>query len=314
MAGPRWLLRVSPPMTGPRRTGEPLYVRRRPVSVLLASAGVTRGAGVRSVILAAFVVLCLSACQATVRIAVDVGPTGAGTVSVTASFDHDATVAFPDLAQMLQTADLAQAGWRIQGPAPAAGGATSLVVSKSFATPAEAAEVLGELSGPTGPFRDLNVVRNTSVGGTTTAFSGTVDLTCGVACFGDAQLSQTLGANLGFDPAKLQEAGIDPAQLVTFQVAVRLPGALQSSNAPVRTNGQSQWEFKLGAKGTLAVTSRIARHNHRLQIGIAAGVVVVLLIVVIWFLLRRRRRTTGGRRGKSRPQHMARRSQRRAST
>jgi hypothetical protein len=261
------------------------------------------------VIVAALLAIFLSACQATVRIGVDVGANGAGTVSVTASLDHDATTAFPNLAQMLQTADLAQAGWRIQGPTPSAGGGTSLVVSKPFATAAEAAEVLGELSGPTGPFRDLKVVRSTSLAGITTSLSGTVDLTCGVGCFGDPQLAQTLGANLGFDPAKLQEAGIDPAQLVAFQVAVRLPGSLQSSNAPVKANGQSQWDFKLGAKGTLAMSSRIARHSHVLQIGIAAGAVVVVLIVAIWSVMRRRRRrrATGGRRGKSRPLHMARR-------
>jgi hypothetical protein len=258
------------------------------------------------VIAAALLVVFLSACQATIRIGIDVGAKGAGTVSVTVSLDHDATAAFPDLAQTLQTADLQRAGWHIQGPSPSAGGGTTVVLGKPFATPAEAAEVLGELSGPAGPFRDLNVVRNTSLAAITTTLSGTVDLTCGVTCFGDPQLAQTLGANLGFDPAKLQKAGIDPAQLVTFQVAVRLPGSVKSSNAPARTSGQSQWEFKLGGKGTIAMSSRIARHNHLLQIAIAVGAVVVVGSVAIWSVMRRRRRATGRRGGRSRPLHAAR--------
>lgn len=270
----------------------------------------TKRAGTVGVVLAAVVVICLSACQATVRIGIVVGPKGAGTVSVTASLDHDAAGAVGDLSQTLRTADLQQAGWRIDGPSPVPGGGMTVVVTKAFSTPAEAVHVLGELSGPTGPFRDLNLVRDTSPAGTTTTFKGTVDLTCGLACFGDAQLQQALGANLGLDPVKLQQAGIDPAQILTFEVGVRLPGALQSSNAPARAHGESQWVFKLGAKATVDSSSRIAHHGHLVQIEIVVAVVVVALVAgATWLLLRRRRRRQRDDRGggRSRPLHLAKR-------
>jgi hypothetical protein len=266
------------------------------------------GTGTVGVVLATLFILCLSACQATVRIGIVVGPKGAGTVSVTASLDHDAAAAVPDLAQTLRTADLRQAGWRIDGPSPVPGGGMTVVVTKAFSTPAEAVQVLGELSGPTGPFRDLNLVRDTSLLGTTTTFTGTVDLTCGLACFGDPQLQQTLGANLGLDPTKLQQAGIDPAQILTFEVGVRLPGTLQSSNAAARAHGESQWVFKLGAKGTVDTSSRIAHHDRLVQIEVVVAVVVVLLLgLATWLLLRRRRRRKRDDRGggRSRPLHLA---------
>ena len=269
----------------------------------------TKRAGTVGAVLAALLAIWLSACQATVRVGINVGANGAGTVSVTATLDHDAAAAVPDLAQTLQTADLRQAGWHIDGPTPVTGGGTTLVVTKAFSNPAEAVEVLGELSGPSGPFRDLDVVRDSSLLGTTTTFTGTVDLTCGLACFGDPQLQQTLGANLGLDPAKLAQAGIDPAQILTFEVGVHLPGSPRTSNAPVRANGESQWVLKLGTKQSLSASSHIAHHDRLLEIEIAvAVVVVVVLAVVTWLLLRRRRRRRPDRGGgRSRPLHAARR-------
>jgi hypothetical protein len=272
-------------------------------------------AGVVGVILAALVVICLPACQATVRVGINVAASGAGTVTVTATLDRDAASAVPDLAGMLRTADLQQAGWQIQGPTPAPGGGVTVVASRDFLTPAQAAEVIGELSGPAGPFHDLKVSRDVSRRGTTTAVNGTVDLTCGLACFGDSQLRQTLGANVGLDPAQLQEAGIDPSQILNFAVDVRLPGVPQSSNAPVQANGESQWQIKLGSKATLAMSSRIVRHsrNQVIIIVVVAAVVVVLIVVgVVTWLRRRRRRSrpegggAGGPRGRPGRLHAAR--------
>jgi len=267
---------------------------------------VTERAGIVGVAMAALLVLCLSACQATIRVGIDVGPDGSGTVSVTATLDREAVAALPNLAAVLPTADLQQAGWQIQGPTPTAGGGATLVATKSFATPGQAVSVIGELSGPSGPFHDLKVGRVVSPVGTTTQVSGTVDLTCGLACFSDAQLTQTLGA--GLDPAKLQEAGIDPSQIVTFEVDVHLPGVVQSTNAPVQTNGVSEWQIKLGAKASLAMSARIVHHSRRLllKVVIAAGVVLVVAAAVIWLLgRRRRRRRARGRGGRSRPLHAA---------
>jgi hypothetical protein len=239
---------------------------------------------------------CLSACQATVRVAVDARSNGAGTVVVTVTLDRDATQAVPDLAQELRTADLAQAGWHIDGPRPAPGGGSKVAASKPFVTIAQANQVLGELSGPGGPFQ-LRIGQRRSFWSTSTAFAGTVDLTCGLNCFGDAQLGQQLGSNLGLDPAKLQQAGIVPAQILGFQVGVQLPGRLRSSNAPDRVDGDPQWSLKLGQRALLLATSRAVEGSRIAVVAAVAafGVAAAVVLLAVGWRRRRRRRSRRSR-------------------
>jgi hypothetical protein len=248
----------------------------------------------------------LSACQATVRVGVATNANGSGMVTVTGVLDRDATRAVPDLAEELRTADLQQAGWRVDGPKPASGGGTTVSASKDFRTPAEANQILDEISGPNGAFR-LRVSRRRSLFSTSTTFAGTVDLTCGLECFGDTQLQQQLGANLGLDPAKLQQAGIAPGQILAFEVGVHLPGSVQTTNAPTRAGGDPQWPLKLGEKGSLLATARVLDLT-RVVVVIAAGFVLLVVVVgllVRWRRRRRARRTGGPRHRRPKPRHAA---------
>jgi hypothetical protein len=240
-------------------------------------------------VLTVVVCACLSACQATVRVAVDARSTGAGTVTVTVTLDRDATRAVPDLAQELRTADLVQAGWHIDGPKPTPGGGSTVVASKPFLTTAQANEILGELSGPGGPFQ-LRIGQRRSFWSTSTTFAGTVDLTCGLSCFGDAQLAQQLGSNLGLDPAKLQQAGVVPARILGFQVGVHLPGRLRASNAPSRVDGDPQWPVKLGERASLLATSRAVEGARIAVVGAVAAVGVALVVFLLALGWRRRSR------------------------
>jgi hypothetical protein len=233
------------------------------------------------------VVLLLSACQASIRVGIDVNSDGSGAVSVTAHLDHDAATSY---AQYVRTSDLVKSGWKITGPTPATGGTVDFTATKPFANPDQAKAVVAELSGPSGPFRDLAVVRHPSFFQTKTTFQGTVDLTCGLTCFSDPQLQQALGgaANSGIDPSNLQaDAGIILDRIFRFEVAARLPGKLQSSNAPSQVGNGAVWKIKLGQNAVVSATSRSWNVVHILIV-VLCGLVVIAVVVVAILRFRRR--------------------------
>lgn len=218
-------------------------------------------------------VFVLCGCQADLDIGVNVNANGSGSVTVTAHLDRDAA----SYAEDVQTSDLVKAGWTVTGPTPVAGGGVEITASKPFATTAAAAAVVSELSGSTGPFRDLSLSRRSSFFQTRTTFGGTADLTCGLNCFSDPQLQQTLGGtDDGIDPSELQaDAGVIVDRILQFQVAVRLPGHVQSSNAPSEVGNGAVWKIQLGQKAVLMASSRAWNGFH-----IAAVVIGGLLVLV----------------------------------
>jgi hypothetical protein len=236
--------------------------------------------------------LCLSACQATVRVGVDVKENGGGSVTVTAHLDRDAA----SFAPSLRTSDLVKSGWKVGGPTPVANGGVDFTASKSFANPAQAKAIVSELSGPTGPFRDLSIAHHQSFFRSATTFEGTVDLTCGLSCFSDPQLQQALGgaADLGIDPSKLQaDAGIIVDRLFQFEVAARLPGTLGSSNAPTQAGNGALWKASLGQKAVLIAKSQAWNVGHIVLVAFV-GVLVLAGLVVAGLKLRH---------GRHRPAH-----------
>ena len=243
------------------------------------------------------VALFLSACQATIRVGVDVNKDGSGQVTATAHLDKDAAAFAPDV----RTSDLASSGWKVVGPTPVANGGVDFTASKHFANPTQAREVVAELSGPSGPFRNLVVASHHSFFQTTTTFEGTVDLTCGLECFSDPQLKQALGnaPDLGIDPSKLQaDAGVILDRLFQFEVAARLPGSLQSSNAPSQARNGALWKAQLGQRAVLMARARSWNAGH-----IALVLVVALLVLTAMAVVVLRLRAGRHRPGRHRPAH-----------
>jgi len=202
------------------------------------------------------------------------------------TLDRDAAGGVGDLGQQLRTADLAQAGWTVSGPRPVHDGGVEIQAAKPFRNRAEAIRVLGELSGGApgngaGPFNGLAIDERRGLLASTTTFHGVVDLTCGLRCFGDPALQQQLGgAAMGIDPAKLQQqTGIILNRILRFEVAVRLPGTLRSSNAAkkARAANSAEWQFGLGDKVELAATSRSWNSTNIVALAIAITVVAGLL-------------------------------------
>jgi hypothetical protein len=231
----------------------------------------------------------LTACQATVGVGVDENASGRGQVVVTVTLDQEAAQTVPDLASQLRTGDLAKAGWRIEGPVPGANHGVIVRATKPFGNGAELARAVAELSG-TGqfhPFQNFQVVRHRSFLATKSRFQGRVDLSCGLRCFGDQQLQQQLaGSDLGFDPAQLQQlTNVILDRIFHFQVSVRLPGSVTSSNAPTQAGNGAVWSPALGQQATLTASAR--QWNTR-RIGLLALALVCLIALAVMTLVRRR--------------------------
>ncbi|MDQ2728214.1 MAG: hypothetical protein M3Y91_10220 [Actinomycetota bacterium] len=253
--------------------------------------------------LAALGVTVLAAgCGAGTGVDVTVRPNGTGTVGVTVTLDRAALTQVGDLAAQLQTSDLAQAGWTVAGPRPGPDGSAVVSATKPFAIPAEAGADLASVagSGPASarPFR-VEVSRRHTFWHTTLAVSGTVDLTCGVGCFGDAGLAQQLGSSVGVDPGSLSsQSGQTPAQALTFSVVVHLPGQIRAAS-PGLVNGHAvTWKPVLGQAVAVAASARSVNSQAVTAVIAGAALVVIVVAGVVVVLVRRRRRRRHGRRGR----------------
>ena len=280
-----------------REASEPKYGRQsRPFQGAAAGAyGGVMGGGTRGqvpsrplwvrVVLAAAAVLVLGACQVDLSVEIDVAAGGGGRVRAVISLDKEAAAQVPDLARQLRLEDLEAAGWVVDGPRPSEGGGVVLEVSKGFASPAGATQVLQELGGEGGPFSSLRVSRQASLWKTKTALRGTVDLSKGLDAFGDARLTEQLGGpGLGLDQAAVErELGRPLAEALTVRVVGRLPGDT-ASNAPGA--GEDVWPLPLG--GTINVAASAEQWNTTRLTFTAVAVSSGLALAMV--LLRRRRR------------------------
>ena len=223
----------------------------------------------------------VAACQVQVGVDVEADGNGAGQVQVGVALDADAARQVPGLADQFQVEDLVGAGWTVTGPAVEEDGRTWVRASKPFATPAEAAAVLGQVSGPGGPFRDFRLERSRSFFAETWRLLGTVDLTGGLAAFSDDALRERLdGTSFGVTDADLERRAGQPLdRAVRFRVEAELPGSVRS-NGPVDVEGRAVWLPALGEVTALAAQGRVldARRIASLALGAMAGAALVVLL------------------------------------
>jgi hypothetical protein len=215
-------------------------------------------------------------CQVTLTAGVDASSDGSGTVRAAVGFDDEALAQLGDPATELRLDDLRQAGWRVDGPRKEKDGLTWVRAAKRFATPQDAGRVAAELSGPSGPFRDVRLQRSRSFLKTETSLTGLVDLSNGLAGLSDPDLQAKLGdADLGLDLAGLRKrfgAGADDAVRVRFEA--HLPGHVQT------------WAPKLGQQ--VRIDARAASWNVLPVAGAAAALVFAAAALAVTVLTRRR--------------------------
>ena len=168
----------------------------------------------------------LTGCHVKVQVDATVERDGSGSVTVAVGLDHDAMGKVGDLREQLHVDDLKAAGWTVTGPTPADDGYTWVRATKHFATPSQLGEVMSEVNGPDGMFRDWKVTKSSSPWSTSWNATGTIDLSKGVSSLSDPQLDKALGGS-GYggvihDIEQREGKPID--QMVDVQVSVEVPG------------------------------------------------------------------------------------------
>ncbi len=226
---------------------------------------------------------------------------GSGTVTVTARADAELVAKVPGLVADLRLDDLKAQGWTVTGPTTGADGGVTVVLTKSFSTPAEATQVLAEISGPAGPLRGLAVTQERTFADVRTAVAGEASLS-GLSAFSDAELAAALGAPPLAD--RISDAALRAGLALT--VRYRLPGTVTSTTGKV-VGSTVSWTPSLarGARTSLTATAslvdrsaRAARSREtwvRWAFWAWIGIVAVLGAVVGVVVWRRRRHRVGER-------------------
>ena len=151
--------------------------------------------------------------------------------------------------------------------------------------------MLGEIGGNRGPILDPSLERGRTFATTTYDFTGTLDLSRGIATFSDRRLTELLdGFPIGQDQAALEaELGAPLSELTSFTFVIALPEGDETRTFT--------WEAALGDDPVTMAAS--TEERNPLALGLAAGAalaVVLLVAVLVWRFLRRNRRPVFHRR------------------
>jgi hypothetical protein len=240
--------------------------------------------------------LVLAACDVRTEVVVDVDESGAGVVTVAVGLDPDAVDRLPSLDDLVLVDDLDEAGWTVTGPDRDGDGTTWYRAEKRFATPEEATAILAEISGPDGPFRDLTLGRELAIARTRFEFTGTVDLTGGIAAFSDAALAQSLEGHPLGEPIEAIEArlGEAAADVFSFELTVRMPGDVDSNAPPSddASTSEAVWAPSLAdtSPTEVAASSEVWRSTTLIALGVGIAALALLLAWTVAQLVMRRRR------------------------
>ena len=189
------------------------------------------------------VVLGGSACRVDATVTVDVADDGTGLVEVVIQLDAAAVDAIGGLDERVRVADLADAGWTVDGPHRTTGGlagattdgatteatGAQLAVRKAFEHPDRLGAVLAEVVGPAA-ISDVLLVRQREFAETTWSLDGRIDLSAGLNLLADAELAAVLdGLPFARSDAELAElagcgdGSCDPASAFSLTLVAVMP-------------------------------------------------------------------------------------------
>jgi hypothetical protein len=257
---------------------------------------------------AVLMVLILAGCQVTTSVMVSVQQNGTGSVTVVVTADRAAVLAVGGIAGQLQDSDLAAAGWRVT-TASGSDGTEVVTLTHGFSELSQVPTILAEVGrAPTGahtPLFAVEITQTRTFFKTTTTAVGRVDLTCGLACFGDAGLKRAYGSELGLAPAGLEGPGGTAAteRDFRFSLVLRIPGKTGASDAP--PGQQLRWTPVLGRQTPISARSTAIDVTHVAEASAGGGATVIglaILMVAVFAGVRAgRRRRRAGRT--ARPDH-----------
>lgn len=234
-----------------------------------------------------------SACRLDVSTTVDVARNGSGRITVVAVADAELVQRAPELKDGIAADDLRARGWTVGTPTPLPDGGIQVIVERSFATPAEATELLAGLSGGAGPFHDLTLTRSGSIAASTFDVTGELRIDGGLAAFADAELVDLVGSVPFDDILTTEERTL--VDTMTLSLATRLPGDVSSTSGVVDDN-LVRWDVPLDGS-SVAVEARSRNFDVAALLGriiaiiafVALAAWLVGMAVVTIRVVRRRR-------------------------
>jgi hypothetical protein len=148
---------------------------------------------------------------------------------VVATADREVVEEAPSLTTDLRIDDLTAAGWLVTGPELTPDGEMTITLAHPFSTIAEANHILGQLSGPDGPFVGLVLSQQRAFAKVVTRVTGSIRTTNGVATFGDGDLLARIGGKLPYEN-ELVERGLTLDQALALRLSVTAPGKAELSD------------------------------------------------------------------------------------
>lgn len=204
-------------------------------------------ARVRFLVLAAILVLLVSACRVDATVDIAVADDGSGAVTLTVVADSEAVALVPDMPDALRLADLAKAGWAVDGPTTNEDGDFTVSATKRFDSSELLPGVLSEIAGNGVVFKDISLVQGhkfdlvgLAPARTRYELTGTVDPTPDLEAFGDEAVTSQLGLPLGRAVSRIAvDAGVPLDQSLGLRVVVRMPSSVSSANPGAVVEGDT---------------------------------------------------------------------------
>jgi len=234
---------------------------------------------IATLVVAVVSVVVLASCRVDTTVTMRVERDGTGEVEVLIVADKDIIDEVPDLAQDLDFADLVNVGWVVEGPTPREDGGLQVILAHSFENQTQATQVLTQLNGERGPFRDVSLTRTGKARDSLWTLAGRLEVTGGLQAFADDQLLDTVGATPY--QATVDKAGLDLGKAVGITFRASLPGEVKSTTGLPEGN---ELVWRVATDGTPV---ELATTTENVDVaGTIGGVIgfVGQALLVIWIL------------------------------
>ena len=249
----------------------------------------------RVFLLCAALVMVATGCRVDMDIAVVMNADGSGDVTVRVVADAAVVQAAPDAVNGLLTDDLLARGWVVDGPTIADDGSASVAITAPFDDATGLGVRLGDIGVPI-----LTASADRTVTADQTRADNQVQLTLGVpggfSAFADTDLVEVLGGQ----PFADDLAEVDPADALTIDVYMTLPGSIADTDGTVDT-ATAVVSWNVPADGTTvsamiqSVQDTSTGPSTMARVADVLGVVLVVWVAVsgafiVWVVVARRRR------------------------
>lgn len=262
----------------------------------------------RRTALAVCALVALTACKVDVTVHVQVNDNGSGRVTVTAIADAELLERAPGLAEDLNFADAAAAGWLVDGPLATDDGGLRVVISHDFATVEEATALLQSINGAGGPLHDTVITRTEDDSQVVTSLVGMLRVDGGLEAFADSDLLTAIGGSPY--AAALGEDGLQPTDAVSFTLTADFPGEVRAGGTG---NSSLTWTVPIDGTGAdLATSSVLAKGGSGIWSVVSTVAFVALIawilvaVAFIAFVVRARRRRARAAQNTYRPRPLTR--------